>query len=225
MERTFCEYFHYKKDSGTAGLDASQVRLLHSSWSRFASSDGLLANVLHLPQRLSEAGANIGVRHDLAGAALGILSDALMRMIEEEHERLIILSRLIERLNLQLAVADDEEDSIQQRLAASSPGPASAPRSPSTVVPTSDRPAPETSSLIMEVLALSNEQARQIQRVLRRLAGTRALLVQATQYGHLLGRFLIKRHRRVMELRKGIHTHRIGGITKGKSETSVPVRQ
>lgn len=201
------------------------MRLLHSGWSHFASSEGLLANALHLPQRLNEAGANIGVRHDLAGAALGILSNALMRMIEEEHERLVLLSRLIERLNLQLAVVDDEGDATNQRVA-SSPTRDSAPSSPSNLVPTPNRPDPETFSLIMEVLALSNEQARQFQRALRRLAGTRALLVQATQYGHLLGRFLIKRHRRMMERRRAtLRSHRAGGVAKARGDASVSVRQ
>lgn len=209
MERAFCEYCHYRKDSGTAGLDASQVRLLHSDWSRFASSGSLLASALHLPQHLSEAGASIGVRHDLAGAALGVVSDALMRMIEEEHGRRILLLRLIERLNLQLAAADQ------------GPSPDPNPVASFELVPTPEQLDPETSLLVMEVLALANEQAQQMQRALRRLAGTRALLVQATQYGHLLGRFLIKRHRRVARVKRAAR-HR-PGPAKGKEEAPVPV--
>jgi hypothetical protein len=207
IEKAFCEFQHYRGDSRTAGLLGRDVRLLYSAWSQ--------QELCRSAPRLTEAGGKISIRHDLAAPTLSILNEGLMKLIEEEHVRQVNLLQLLEHLNELLDALTEQKDDM-------------------LISTPSESQSEEEELLLVRCVALTRENVKLSQQYIQRLAGSRWSLVQAGQYGHLLGRFLIKLHRRALERSQNISTPSSSGTPivgaagsgnsgSGSSSTSPPV--
>ena len=181
----FSEYQHYLRQSETAGLAHNELYLLYLYWGRFGTgSKRELCRALHNPERLADAGESLATRHALAGIAPSVIAESLMELIEEEHQKLVVVNQLIDMLNLRLAeleegfdVPIDGQPSEQKE---------------DQIAPQED--PQEESELILKVLALAQAQLQARQEVVQLFSKTRSAIIVAIQYGQLLGRFLLKRH-------------------------------
>jgi hypothetical protein len=198
VEREFSEYQHYLRDITTSGLNHTEVRLLYSYWSRFGKVDSL-RRALYIPERLHDAESITSIRGELAGLSIHVISESLIRMIEEQHKEHLLILRFVDKLNSMLAALDEEDDEEGEddKDGKGSKGDRGGKggKVPRSVNDPDWVPRVEDRNQIMAVLAIANQLVNATEKWEREIGEARFKLTRAIEYGHLIGRFLLKRLR------------------------------
>ncbi len=166
-----------------AALSAGEARLLAGAWARWAEDAPGLRAARGLPARwLSSAADAAAVRETLGAGAILRQSHDIMAGIEADWRRLRRLRRFRESLAALVAPPRSVEAVAESEgIAESAP-----------------EVAPEAAAAVARTQALClllDERTRALHAELGRV---RADLERAARYARLVGRFLVKRHRRIV---------------------------